>query len=99
MMDMFLKMLNWKVGIEHDFRVTTGANAKYLKKYLSEEEMERFAGIFANGEYEDIWEKLFLFYDYFTELSVFVGGKLGFEVDLEETRNVREFLELRRREQ
>ena len=97
MMDMFLKMLNWKVGIEHDFQVTTGANAKYLKKYLSEEEMRRFSGIFANGEYEDMWEKLFLFYDYFTELSVFVGGKLGFVVDLEETHNVRDFLELRRR--
>ncbi len=96
MMDMFIKMINWKVGIDNDFKVTTGANCKYLKNYLTEEEMDRFMAMFPNGEYKDMWEKLFLMYDFFEELSIYVADKLGFPLDLEESRNVREFMEKRR---
>ena len=96
MMNMFLKMINWKIGIDNDFQVTTGACCKYLKKYLTKEEMTRFEGMFPRGEYEDMWEKLFLMYDFFEELSVYVAEKLGFSLDLEESRNVREFMFQRR---
>ena len=96
MMDMFIKLLNWRIGAEHGFRVTTGAYAKHLKSFLSEEEMERFMGLFARGDYEDMWDKLFLMYDWFEELSVFVAEKLGFPLDLQESRDVREFMQKRR---
>jgi aminoglycoside 6-adenylyltransferase len=95
MMDMFMKMINWKVGVDNNFKVTTGACSKYLEKYLSEEEMNRFMGIFAKGDYEDMWDKLFLMYDYFEDLSIYVSEKLGFSLDLQESRNVRNFMEKR----
>ena len=59
-MPMFLKMLNWKVGIDHNFQVSTGSSCKYLKRFLTEEEMARFQGIFPGGDYEDISRRLFL---------------------------------------
>ncbi|WP_022763177.1 aminoglycoside 6-adenylyltransferase [Butyrivibrio sp. AD3002] len=96
MMNMFLKMINWKIGIDNDFQVTTGACCKYLKNYLTEEEMTHFEGMFPSGDYEDMWEKLFLMYDFFEELSVYVAEKLGFPLDLEESNNVREFMAMRR---
>ncbi|NLG05065.1 MAG: aminoglycoside 6-adenylyltransferase [Clostridia bacterium] len=95
MMDMFMKMMNWKVGVDNDFSVTTGVYSKYLSRFLSEDEMNRFAGIFANGEYDDLWEKLFVFYDYFAELAKYVGEALGFFFDETETKAVREFMENR----
>ena len=98
MMDTFMKMINWKIGIENDFKVTTGACSKYLAKFLSEDEMKRFMGIFAGGEFEDMWDKLFLMYDYFEELSIYVAKELKFPLDLEESKNVRDFMEKRRRE-
>lgn len=94
-MDMFIKMINWKVGIEHDFQVTTGGHSKYLKRYLSEEEMERFASIFPDGSYEDIWKRLFIMYDYFAELAEYVADKLGYYFEVEETERVRAFLQRR----
>ncbi|MBQ3794739.1 MAG: aminoglycoside 6-adenylyltransferase [Butyrivibrio sp.] len=97
MMDMFIKMINWKIGIDNDFQVTTGACSKYLKNYLTHDEMTRFEGIFPSGSYEDMWEKLFLMYDFFEELSVFVSEKLGFSLDLEESHNVREFMMSRKK--
>lgn len=94
-MNMFMKMINWKVGIDNDFKVTTGSFSKYLRKYLTEDEMKRFEGIFAGGAYEDMWDKVFLMYDYFEDLSIYVADKLGFSLDLEESSNVREFMKKR----
>jgi aminoglycoside 6-adenylyltransferase len=92
MMEMFIKMLNWKIGVDYDFQVTTGNHSKYLKRFLSSEEMERFQGVFPNGTYEDIWSKLFVIYDYFAELASYVGEALGYHFDAKETEEVRAFL-------
>ncbi|MBQ7920082.1 MAG: aminoglycoside 6-adenylyltransferase [Lachnospiraceae bacterium] len=94
-MKMFMKMLNWKIGVDHDFNVTTGAFSKYLKRFLSSEEMERFHGIFPDGTYEDIWEKLYRMYDYFAENEAYVGEALGFPYDVKESAEVRTFLKER----
>jgi len=59
--------------------------------------MQRFHNIFPNGEYEDIWEKLFAMYDYFAVLAEYVAKELKFTFDAEETSRVRTFLEYRRR--
>ncbi len=91
-MDMFMKMLNWKVAIDNDNQVTTGAHSKYLKRFLSTEEMKRFQSIFPNGEYEDIWNKLFKMYDYFCDLEMYVAKKLYYDTDIIEAANVREFM-------
>lgn len=92
MMDMFIKMLNWKIGVDNDFAITTGNHSKYLKRFLPSEEMERFHGIFPNGTYEDVWSKLFVIYDYFAEIAKYVGETLGYDFDAEETKEVRAFL-------
>ena len=95
-MDMFLKMLNWKVGVDNDFAVTTGSHGKYLKRFLSAAEMERFRQIFPDGTYEEIWEKLFVMYDYFAEIARYVGQALGYGFDERESAEVRGFLAGRR---
>ncbi len=97
-MEMFLKMLNWKVAVERNFTVSTGDHSKYLKRYLSEEEMKRFHSVFPDGQYEDIWDKLFLLYDYFADLESYVAAELDYSTNKEETRSVREFLERRKKE-
>lgn len=96
MMNMFIKMINFKIGIDNDFKVTTGKCAKYLKNYLSEEEMRRFQMMFAGGEYHEMWFKLFFMYDYFAELAKYVADKLGFTFDEKESNEVRAFMQKRR---
>jgi len=98
LMDMFMKMLNWKIGILHGFNVTTGKFSKYLKRYLSENEMKRLHGIFPNGKYEDIWDKLFIIYDYFHELEQQVAEHFAFGCKETEAKKVRDFLIKRRDE-
>ena len=98
MMEMFIKMLDWKIGVDNDFQVTTGKHSKYLKRFLSAEEMERFQNVFPNGTYEDVWDKLFAIYDYFAELAYYVGEALGYDFDAKETEEVRAFLTERKRQ-
>lgn len=98
-MDMFMKMLNWKVSVDYDFQVATGKSSKYLKRFLNEKEMERFQGIFPGGTWEDIWSRLFAMYDYFAENAQYVGLKLGYFFDREESERVRAFMSTRKRGQ
>lgn len=83
-MEMLIKMLNWKIGIDNNFSVMTGKSSKYLSRYLSEEDMTRFRGLFPNGDYEDIWNKLFLMLDYFKELSIEVGNEFMWDTHPDE---------------
>lgn len=91
-MKMFMKMLNWTIGLHYDFKVTTGAHNKYLKRYLSDTDMKRVQEIFPDGSYTNIWDKLFLMYDYFHELEGEVAEYFHFICDKEESKRVREFL-------
>jgi hypothetical protein len=58
--------------------------------------MERVHKIFPDGNYKDIWDKLFYMYDYFTENEKYVGQVLGFSVDNKESEEVRKFLKERK---
>ena len=92
LMNMFMKMLNWKIAIDNDFKVTTGVCSKYLNKYLTKAEMERFKGLFSGSEMGEMWFKTFMTYDYFAELAKYVAEKLGYFFDEEETKNVKDFM-------
>ena len=92
-MEMLHKMISWKIGIKHDFAVTTGKADKYFKRYLPDGEMSRIMNLYPSGDYNNIREKLFSMFDYFGELSEEVGNHFGFEVRREEAKNVRAHVE------
>lgn len=87
-MPMLIKMLNWSMAMEHDFSISTGKCSKYLKRYLSEEEMKNFMNLFPSSSYEDIWEKLFLQCDYFNKIAIKVAEHFGWKYDLKETQKI-----------
>lgn len=87
-MPMLIKMLNWSIAMEHDFSISTGKCSKYLKRYLSEEEMKNFMNLFPSGSYEDIWEKLFLQCNYFNKIAVKVSEYFGWKYDIKETQKI-----------
>lgn len=94
-MDMFVKMLSWKIGIEHHFRISVGLYGKYLKRYMTQDEMNRYLEVLPNGTLADMWDKLFRLYDFFADLESTVAAQLGFTVLENERLRVRAFLEER----
>ncbi|WP_027632395.1 aminoglycoside 6-adenylyltransferase [Clostridium hydrogeniformans] len=91
-MNMFLKMLKWKIGIDYDFSVSIGKHYKYLKRYLSKKDMDRFTNLFPNGTYNDIWDKFFETCKFFHEIESKVAMYFKFEYFKDEAENIMEYL-------
>lgn len=87
------KMLSWKIGVDTDFSVSVGKSAKYMYRWLSEEEWRRYLTTYANGTVEECWEAVFRMCDLFEEVAVYVGEKLGYEYNRDEAEGGRKFLE------
>ena len=87
------KMLSWKIGVDTDFSVSVGKSAKYMYRWLSEEEWRRYLTTYANGTVEECWEAVFRMCDLFEEVAVYVGEKLDYEYNRDEAEGGRKFLE------
>ncbi len=97
-MEMLIKMLSWKAVLPYDFHASVGKCGKYFKRFLSKEEMERFQGLFPNGEYEDIWQKFLLSLTYFEELSSDVARELSFSKPKERSREIKQYSKEKKQE-
>lgn len=64
-----VKLLNWKIGYETNFQISTGKESKYLKDYLSDDIWNRFLKTYINGNINDIWNSVFVMCDLFNEIA------------------------------
>jgi len=90
--DLLCKVVSWKIGIRNGFGTSLGKSYKYLKNYLSEDEMARFTGIYPNGTAADIYKKLLDMMDLFQETAVYVAQNLNFELDNDQITNIRKYI-------
>jgi aminoglycoside 6-adenylyltransferase len=97
-MEMLIKMLSWKAVLPYDFHASVGKCGKYLKRFLSKEEMGCFQGLFPNGEYKDIWNKFLLSLTYFEELSSYVAQKLSFSQPKERSGEIKRYIKEKKQE-
>ena len=64
-------------------------NSRYLKRYLTAEEMERFMQLFPNGYYTEIWKKLWAVLNYFEETALKVARSCDYAYDCIATAQIR----------
>lgn len=91
------KMLSWKVGIDTNFSVSVGKSAKYLYRWLSEEEYQAYLDSYFGGRTEDAWRGVFAMCGLMEQTTAYVAEKLGYTYDREEGKAARGFLEHVRR--
>lgn len=72
-----VKLLNWKVGFETDFQISTGKASKYLDAYLPRDLWDRFLQTYINGNLEDIWHSVFVMCDLFNDVAFELENKWG----------------------
>jgi len=87
-----LRMLEWKVGIQSGFSLSSGKSYKYLPKYLDSREQEILMSTYKNDTYENSWQSLFAMAGLFTDTSKFVADKLGYDYPHEESQKVLAYL-------
>lgn len=95
-----VKLLNWKIGYDTDFTVSTGKASKYMYKWLPGEVWERFLQTYGGGTAEDMWNSVFIACDLFNEMAGEMERCYGFSYDRQEAdasygylRHVREMPE------
>lgn len=76
--EMLLQMLSWRAGADNSFSVNVGKCGKYLEKYLPAGEFSRLKGVYAGGEYAEIWRALRNALALFRDTAVHVGKALGY---------------------
>lgn len=91
---MLVKMLEWQVGIETDFKVSVGKAGKYLEKYLTKETWRKLLVTYTDASPESVWQSLFTMIDIFRESSNFVADRLNFDYPVDWDEHVSAYLNM-----
>ncbi|MBS4537651.1 aminoglycoside 6-adenylyltransferase [Clostridium sp. D2Q-11] len=87
-----IKMLEWSIGIKIDYAFSIGKGGKNLEKLLEPEVWHKYKKTYADYQYKNIWESLFIFHDLFKETAEHVGENCGFEFPEDELERAFSFL-------
>lgn len=85
---MFMKLIEWKIGIETNFSVSSGKSGKYFDKYLEKDFYNKVLKTYSGTDLETNWNSLFVMTELFEDLENDVSEQLGFTCNKEEQQNV-----------
>lgn len=86
------RMLSWKAGIKTNFSVSTGKSAKYLYKWISEEEYKEYLNTYFGGDTEEAWKAIFSMCGLFNSVAGFVARELEYNYNKKEAEAAEGFL-------
>ncbi|MCX4326342.1 MAG: aminoglycoside 6-adenylyltransferase [Lachnospiraceae bacterium] len=86
------RMLSWKAGIKTDFSVSAGKSAKYLYKWIGQEEYQQYLNTYFNGNTEEAWKAVFSMCNLFNSVAEFVAKESGYTYNKEEAKAAEAFL-------
>lgn len=87
------KMLSWEVGLKTDFSVSVGKSAKYLYKWLDEEEYQTYLSTYFGGDMKEAWKAVLLMCKLFVSVTASVAKGLNYTYDVNEGKAALSFLE------
>lgn len=88
------KVLSWKIGIKTDFSVSVGKSAKYMYKWLKQEEYEEYLSTYATGNTQDCWRAVYKMTDLFSVTARHVAQGLNYVYNFSEEKACKEFLDI-----
>ncbi|CAM5215632.1 Aminoglycoside 6-adenylyltransferase [Ureibacillus acetophenoni] len=91
--NMLLQMLEWKVGIETDFSLSIGKNAKYLSRYVDQKTWDELLKTYPIVDENEIWNALWAMTNLFDEVGEEVANHLQFSYPPFNTSKVKAYLE------
>jgi aminoglycoside 6-adenylyltransferase len=86
-------MLEWRIELNHDWSLKTGALGKGLKKHLPPEIWSKLESTYAGAGIEENWEALFNTIALFRRVAAEVGDQLGYEYPYDLDQRVMAYLQ------
>jgi len=87
-------MINWYIGVNHGFSLSTGKDGKYFKRYLPSDLYEQYVKTYSSGDYDDLWQSIYTMAGLFHSLALPVAGHFGFCYREEEEDGMMKYLEM-----
>lgn len=87
------KIVNWWIGMNHDFQVSPGKMGKYYQRFLTKEYWEMYKETYANADYDSMWQSIFVTCDLFQYLSKEIAKKLSLTYIEKDAISMRKYLE------
>jgi aminoglycoside 6-adenylyltransferase len=76
--EQLMKMLNWYIGMQTEFKVSPGKLGKYLEKYLEPDLWQMLLHTYSDSDYDHIWDALLTMGDLFRRTGTRVAEHFGF---------------------
>jgi aminoglycoside 6-adenylyltransferase len=90
--DMLALMLNWFIGIRTDFSADPGKLGKFYERYLEPDQWKAFVRTFPDGDYQNMWQSLFVMCGLFRETGAAVAEHLGYVYPIDMDTRVTAYL-------
>lgn len=74
----FQQMIMWDIGFQQNFNVSAGKLGKYIEKYLTQEEWQKFKQTYPSGDYQAVWNSITVMQDMFRHSAVKIARHFGF---------------------
>lgn len=86
-------LLEWYIGTEHNWNITTNKYGRLFKKYLSPEIWKLATATFAGADIEDNWRALFAYVESGREIGRTLASRLGYSYPEELDRKITGYIE------
>ena len=87
-----MRMLTWYFGVRTGFQKSPGKEGKYLKGGVGEEVWAMLERTYADANFENTWQALFVMGDLFRKLAHAVASEFGFTYPEQYDQNVSAFI-------
>lgn len=85
-------VLEWKIGYENGFLLSTGKSGKYMRNWLSKETWDKYLATYCGCKIDDLKEALIIMCDLMDETAGQVAKITGYRYNLEEAKASRGYL-------
>jgi aminoglycoside 6-adenylyltransferase len=92
--DMLDKMVEWFIGVNNNFSVSSGKMGKYFKNYLSKTSYEKYKKTYSDGNYNNFWDSIFTACELFHLIAVTVAKYLNISYNQNEENGMLKYLNM-----
>ncbi|MFI3324814.1 MAG: aminoglycoside 6-adenylyltransferase [Clostridia bacterium] len=86
--DMLIKMLEWNIACEHDFKISTGKCGKFFADFCDDNQLKLIQKTYSN----DIWESVFYSCELFSKSAKKVGKALKYKYNQNDEQAIIDYL-------
>lgn len=90
--DCLIKMLEWHIGMNHNWLINSGKAGRWFEKLLPAELWESYKRTYAGSNYEEIWDSLMEAGSLTRVLGIEIASQLGYEYPIRDEERVVKYL-------